>query len=86
VLQLAGTVSDRVQAVVASAGHPFGYRMDDEELERFVAVKNQRSTWRFGAPDGPPSFPATSVAQEREDFGRWALPELGLVDRITSRC
>jgi dienelactone hydrolase len=83
VLQLAGTVPDKVQAVVASAGHPFGYRMDDDELERFVAVRNQRSTWCFGEPDGPPSFEATSVEQEREDFGRWALSELGLVDRIT---
>jgi len=83
VLQLAGTVPDKVQAVVASAGHPFGYRMGDDELERFVAVRNQRSTWRFGEPDGPPSFEATSVEREREDFGRWALSELGLVDRIT---
>jgi dienelactone hydrolase len=83
VLQLAGTVPDKVHAVVASAGHPFGYRMDDDELERFVAVRNQRATWRFGAPDGAPSFAPTSVAQEREDFGRWALSELGLVDRIT---
>ncbi|HSJ43986.1 MAG TPA: alpha/beta fold hydrolase [Euzebyales bacterium] len=83
VLQLAGTVPDRVRAVVASAGHPFGYRMDDDELERFVEVRNQRSAWRFGEPDGPPSFEATSVQQEREDFSRWALSELGLVDRIT---
>jgi pimeloyl-ACP methyl ester carboxylesterase len=41
------------------------------------------ATWRFGAPDDPPSFPATSATQERADFGRWALSELGLVDRIT---
>jgi dienelactone hydrolase len=83
VLQLAGTAPDKVRAVVASAGHPFGYRMDDDELERFVAARNQRATWRFGEPDGPPSFPATTVEDERKDFGRWALSELGLVDRIT---
>lgn len=82
VLQLAGTIPERVRAVVASAGHPFGYRMSDDELETFVEVRNQRATWRFGAPDGPPSFAPTSVDQERESFGRWALSELGLVDRI----
>ncbi len=83
VLQLAGTIPDRVRAVVASAGHPFGYRMSDDELEQFVAARNERAQWRFGAPDDPPSFPPTSVAQERDDFERWALSELGLVDRIT---
>jgi dienelactone hydrolase len=83
VLQLAGTIPDRVQAVVASAGHPFGYRMSDEELDVFVATRNRRATWRFGEPDGPPSFPSTSREQERADFERWALSELGLVDRIT---
>jgi dienelactone hydrolase len=83
VLQVAGTIPERVRAVVASAGHPFGYRMSDVELEEFVAARNRRATWRFGEPDGPPSFPTTSAEQEREDFSRWALSELGLVDRIT---
>ncbi len=83
VLQLAGTIPDRVRAVVASAGHPFGYRMTDAELDEFVAVRNQRATWRFGARDDPPSFAATSVEEERAEFSRWALSELGLVDRIT---
>lgn len=83
VMQLAGTVPDKVQAVVAGAGHPFGYVMDDDELDGFVAVRNQRATWKFGAPDGPPSFEPTSVEKERSDFKLWALSELGLVDRIT---
>ena len=83
VMQLAGTVPDKVQAVVANAGHPFGYVMPDDELDEFVAVKNERATWKFGAPDDPPFFPATSREQEREAFSRWSLSELGLVDRIT---
>jgi pimeloyl-ACP methyl ester carboxylesterase len=83
VLQLAGTIPDRVRAVVANAGHPFGYRMSDDELDAFVEARNRRATWRFGAPDGPPSFPATSREQELADFERWALSELGLVERIT---
>jgi dienelactone hydrolase len=83
VMQLAGTAPEKVKAVVASAGHPFGYRMTDEEMDDFVAARNQRSTWRFGAPDGPPSFPGWSREKEEGIFERWALSELGLVDRIT---
>ncbi|MDH4115896.1 MAG: alpha/beta fold hydrolase [Acidimicrobiia bacterium] len=83
VMQLAGVAPDKVKAVVASAGHPFGYVMTDDELDEFVAVRNQRSTWKFGAPDDPPSFAPTSPEQERAAFSRWALSELGLVDRIT---
>ena len=83
VMQLAGTAPDKLQAVVANAGHPFGYVMGDEELAEFVAVRNERATWRFGHPDDPPSFPGTSVEQEREDFKRWALSEQGILDNIT---
>jgi dienelactone hydrolase len=83
VMQLAGVAPDKVKAVVASAGHPFGYEMSDAELDEFVAVRNQRSTWKFGAPDGPPSFAPTSREQERAAFKKWALSELGLVDKIT---
>jgi pimeloyl-ACP methyl ester carboxylesterase len=83
VMQLAGTVPTKVKAVVANAGHPFGYVMSDDELDELVAVRNQRATWRFGEPDGPASFPATSAEQERADFSRWALSELGIVDDIT---
>ena len=83
VMQLAGTAPDKVSAVVANAGHPFGYVMGDDELEEFVTVRNIRSTWKFGEPDGPPSFAPTSVEQEREGFSRWALSEQGLLDKIT---
>jgi dienelactone hydrolase len=83
VMQLAGTAPDKVAAVVAIAGHPFGYRMSDDELADFVEHQNRRSQWRFGEPDGPPSFSPTTREQEEEDFERWALSELGIVDRIT---
>ncbi len=83
VMQLAGTVPEKVSAVVANAGHPFGYRMTDSEMEEFVAHANRRAEWRFGEPDGPPSFEPTTREEEEERFGTWALSELGLVDRIT---
>jgi len=82
VMQLAGTVPEKVGAVVANAGHPFGYRMTDDEMEDFVAHANQRAEWRFGEPDGPPSFNPTTREQEEERFKTWALSELGLVERI----
>ena len=83
VMQLAGAAPDKVAAVVAVAGHPFGYRMNDEELTAFVAARNRRSTFRFGAPDGPPSFPEWSVEYERALFDKWSLASLGLLDKIT---
>jgi dipeptidyl aminopeptidase/acylaminoacyl peptidase len=83
VMQLAGTAPDKLKAVVANAGHPFGYVMGDEELEEFVRVRNERATWRFGAPDDPPSFPPTSMEEERSEFSRWALSEQGILDNIT---
>jgi esterase/lipase len=83
VMQLAGTAPEKLKAVVANAGHPFGYVMGDEELEEFVRVRNERATWRFGAPDDPPSFPPTSVEQERAEFSSWALSEQGILDNIT---
>lgn len=82
VLQLAGTAPDKLKAVVASAGHPFGYRMTPEEVSDFVDVANLRSTYQFGAEGDPPSFPPTSVEQVEADFRKWALSELGVVDRI----
>ncbi len=83
VMQLAGTAPTKLKAVVANAGHPFGYVMDDDELATFVAVRNQRATWRFGAPDDGPSFAPTSVESERAAFARWALSEQGILERIT---
>ena len=82
-MQLAGTIPDRVKAVVASAGHPFGYVMTDDELDAYVEHRNMRSTWRFGPVDGPPSFEPTTAEQEREAFKSWALSEQGIVDNIT---
>jgi pimeloyl-ACP methyl ester carboxylesterase len=83
VMQLAGTAPEKLKAVVANAGHPFGYVMPDDELEEFVRVRNERATWRFGAPDDPPSFEPTSMEKERADFKRWALSEQGILDNIT---
>lgn len=83
VMQLGGTIPDRVKAIVANAGHPFGYVMSDAELDEFVEHRNQRATWRFGEPDGPPAFPTTTKEQEREAFKVWALSEQGLLDNIT---
>jgi esterase/lipase len=83
VMQLAGTAPAKLKAVVANAGHPFGYVMGDAELEEFVRVRNERATWRFGAPDDPPSFPSTSMEEERAEFSRWALSEQGILDNIT---
>ena len=39
--------------------------------------------WIFGEPGGPPSFPTWSREHEQEQFERWALSELGVLDRIT---
>jgi pimeloyl-ACP methyl ester carboxylesterase len=83
VMQLAGTAPEKLGAVVAVAGHPFGYRMTPAEMATFVEARNRRSTFNFGAPGGPPSFPVWSVEKENEIHRRWALSELGLVDRIT---
>lgn len=83
VMQLAGTAPEKLKAVVANAGHPFGYVMTDEEMDDYVAHANQRAEWRFGEPDGPPSFSPTTREQEESRFRTWALSELGLVDRIT---
>ena len=83
VMQLAGTYPETVRAVVAIAGHPFGYRMTEAEMEEFVAARNRRATFVFGEPGGPPSFPTWSAEKEREIFSRWALSELGILDKIT---
>ena len=83
VMQLAGSYPERVKAVVAIAGHPFGYRMTDDELDAFVAARNARATFVFGEAGGPPSFPTWSRERENEIFSKWALSELGLLDAIT---
>ncbi len=83
VMQLAGAYPEKVGAVVAIAGHPFGYRMPDEELDALVEAHNRRSEFVFGEPGGPPSFPTWSREKEQEIFSRWALSELGILDNIT---
>ena len=83
VMQLAGTAPDKVRAVVANAGHPFGYRMSDAEMAAYVEARNRRSKFVFGPEGGPPSFPTWSVEKENEIFEGWSLSSLGLVDRIT---
>ncbi len=83
VMQLAGTYPERVKAVVAIAGHPFGYRMTDSELDAYVDARNKRSTFVFGEAGGPPSFPTWSREKEQEVFDKWALSELGVLDAIT---
>lgn len=83
VMQLAGTIPDRVKAIVASAGHPFGYVMTDEEMQAFVDHANQRASWQFGEPNDPPSFSPTTAENEREKFKSWALSEQGILENIT---
>ena len=83
VMQLAGAYPERVKAVVAIAGHPFGYRMTEAEMDDFVAARNRRSAFVFGEPGGPPSFPMWSREMEEEIFSDWALSELGILDAIT---
>lgn len=83
VMQLAGVVPRKVGAVVAIAGHPFGYRMSEDEMEAFVDHANRRASWAFGEPGGPGSFEPTSVEKENEKFSRWALSEQGILDDIT---
>lgn len=82
VMELAGTVPECLRAVVAVAGHPFGYRMSDEEMQAYVDARNRRSRFLFGEPDGPPSFPEWSREREEEIFRRWSLSERGLIERI----
>jgi acetyl esterase/lipase len=83
VMQLAGAYPEKVRAVVASAGHPFGYELTPEEMDWVVEGRNRRSQFVFGPPGSPPSFPKWSKEMENEVFDTWALSRLGLVDRIT---
>jgi esterase FrsA len=83
VMQLAGTYPEMVRAVVAIAGHPFGYRMSEEEVREVVEARNRRSKYVFGEPGGPLSFPLWSPEREEEVFRRWALSELGILGNIT---
>ena len=83
VMQLAGTYPEMVRAVVANAGHPFGYKMTQEEKQAVVDARNARATFAFGAPGGPQTFEQWSLDYEDEQFKRWTLSEQGILDRIT---
>ena len=83
VLQLAGSYPTMVKAVVAVAGHPFGYQMTEAELKNFVAARNKRTEYVFGPKGGNLSFPKWSVAYEKDLFDKWSLSSLGLLDQIT---
>jgi dienelactone hydrolase len=83
VMQLAGVAPEKVKAVSANAGHPFGYRMSDAELDQFIDNANKRASWVFGEPGGPTVLETTSREKEEEKFARWALSEMGIVDNIT---
>ena len=83
VLQLAGSYPEMVKAVVAIAGHPFGYQMSEAELKSFVAARNKRTEYIFGPKGGGLSFPKWSISYEQELFNKWSLSSLGLLDQIT---
>ena len=82
VMLLAGSYPEKVRATVASAGHHFGYRMTEAEMENYVANRNRRASYIFGAPGDGPSFPETTIEKEEELFERWSLSELDLVEKI----
>ena len=82
VLQLAGSYPEMVKAVVAVAGHPFGYQMSESELKSFVDARNKRTEYVFGPIGGDLSFPKWSVEYENELFNKWSLSSLGLLDQI----
>ena len=82
VMLLAGSYPEKVRAAVASAGHHFGYRMTEAEMDNYVANRNRRASYIFGAPGDGPSFPETTIEKEEELFERWSLSELDLVEKI----
>ena len=82
VILLAGSYPEKVRAAVASAGHHFGYRMTEAEMENYVANRNRRASYIFGAPGDGPSFPETTIEKEEALFKRWSLSELDLVEKI----
>lgn len=82
VMLLAGSYPEKVRAAVASAGHHFGYRMTEAEMKNYVANRNRRAAYVFGAPGDGPSFPETTIEKEEALFKRWSLSELGLVEKI----
>ena len=55
-MQLAGHYPKMVKAVVASAGHHFGYQMTEQELLDYVEARSSRSQYKFGPKNGPLTF------------------------------
>ncbi len=82
VMQLAGCYNNRVKAVVANAGHPFGYKMTKDELENYLVARNKRAEYIYGKKGGPLSFPKWTAEDEDNIFKKWALSELGILDKI----
>ena len=82
VMQLAGCYNNRVKAVVANAGHPFGYKMTKDELENYLVARNKRAEYIYGKKGGPLSFPKWTAEDEDKIFKKWALSELGILDKI----
>lgn len=83
VMQLAGTAPEKVRAVVAVGGSPFGHLPTGAEMDAHVATRNERASWFFGRPGDGPFRRAVTADGVRAEFGRWALSELGVLDRIT---
>ena len=83
VVQLAGSYPEKVKAIVANAGHPFGYEMTQKELEDFVKARNERAQHVFGKIGDPPSFPPWTIEKEKQLFHKWSLKSLGILDNIT---
>ena len=83
VLQLAGTVPEKVKAVVAIAGHPFHNHPSDEDIASIIETRNERAKFRFGAEDGPTWVPRWSREKEIEMIQGWSLQSLGLVEKIS---
>lgn len=82
VVQLAGSYPEMVKAIVANAGHPFGYKMTEEEMINFVKARNDRAQHVFGQIGDPPSFPPWTAEKEQMLFEKWSLSSLGILDKI----
>ena len=83
VLQLAGTVPEKVKAVVAIAGHPFHNNPSKDDMDLIIATRNERAKFRFGTEDGPTWVPYWSSEKEMEMAKNWSLESLGLVEKMS---
>ncbi len=83
VLQLAGTIPEKVRAVVAIAGHPFHNNPSASDMELIVRTRNERAKFRFGTDKGPTWVPRWSAEKEMETARTWSLESLGLVEKMS---